>query len=130
MTLNWLFVVQNFEVKSYEDSAAKIEVIEPIKKSTFVKNQQVLCFDRSYTEHYADIVQSNLNKLLIEIGQEPVVIYGAGLHLILLLLQIEMRTYGESNYQKLILSLQIKSLIVQSMSLFQVKLMKSLFIRI
>jgi hypothetical protein len=80
MTLNWLFVVQNFEVKSYEDSAAKIEVIEPIKKSTFVKNQQVLCFDRSYTEHYADIVQSNLNKLLIEIGQEPVVIYGAGLH--------------------------------------------------
>ncbi len=80
MSYKWLFVVQNFEVKTYSDSAAKMEIVEPIKKSGFVKDHRLLCFDRTYEGYYAKIVNENINIAFDQIGQLPVVIYGAGIH--------------------------------------------------
>lgn len=77
---NWLFVVQNFEIKSYQDSAARIEIVEPILSSSFVNSHQLLCFDRNYQEDYAQFVQQRITQLAQDIQGEPVVIYGAGLH--------------------------------------------------
>jgi len=76
----WLFVVQTCELKSYEHSAAKLEVIEPIKKSSYVKDLRVKCFEQGYEEHYANILQTNLYKASLQIKELPVVIYGAGIH--------------------------------------------------
>jgi len=80
MTYKWLFVVQNFEIKGYQDSAARIEVVEPIIKSDFVDSHKVLCFDRTYDAFYAKIVMDNFSNLESNIKKNPVVIYGAGIH--------------------------------------------------
>lgn len=77
---NWLFVVQNFEIKTYKDSAARIEIVEPILASGFVNQHQILCFDRNYQTDYAVFVQQRINQIKENIKNEPVVIYGAGLH--------------------------------------------------
>lgn len=77
---NWLFVVQNFEIKSYQDSAARVEIVEPVLASDLVNNHQVLCFDRSYQQDYAALVQQRIDQLTRELKDSPVVIYGAGLH--------------------------------------------------
>ena len=80
MAFNWLFVVQNFEIKSYQDSAAKTEVVEPILASNFVSQHKVMCFDRSYRDYYADIVKQSVVNIYQQIQDQPVVIYGGGLH--------------------------------------------------
>lgn len=80
MLYNWLFVVQNFELKKYEDSAAKTEVVEPILKSNYVKKHKVLCFDRSYDDFYATVISENFARITSLVLRKPVVIYGAGIH--------------------------------------------------
>ena len=80
MAFSWLFVVQNFEIKSYQDSAAKTEVVEPILASKFVSQHKVMCFDRTYKDYYINIVKSSLSNIYQNIQRRPVVIYGGGLH--------------------------------------------------
>jgi len=80
MAFNWLFVVQNFEIKSYQDSAAKTEVVEPILASEFVNQHRVMCFDRTYQDYYADIVKRSVNNISQNLQDKAVVIYGGGLH--------------------------------------------------
>lgn len=75
-----MFVVQNFELKQYEDSAAKVEVVEPILASGYVASHKVMSFDRSYENYFADIVKQSFERACQKIGDDPVVIYGAGVH--------------------------------------------------
>ncbi|WP_206484751.1 glycosyltransferase [Thalassotalea sp. G2M2-11] len=80
MTYKWLFIVQNFEIKGYQDSAARAEVVAPITKSSFVNSYSVLCFDRTYDNFYKEIISENIVNLNIRLKGKPVVIYGAGIH--------------------------------------------------
>lgn len=80
MPINWLFVVQNFELKGFDDSSAKIEVVEPILQSKYVKSHSLLCSERTYEDYFKPIALNNLKIIEHEIGKKPCVLYGAGLH--------------------------------------------------
>ncbi|WP_076410854.1 hypothetical protein [Shewanella sp. UCD-KL12] len=78
--INWLFVVQNFELKSFDDSAAKIEIVKPILNSKYVKSHSLICSERTYDDYFKPIAIENLKKIKLQVNSQPCVLYGAGLH--------------------------------------------------
>lgn len=86
MSLRWLFVVQNFEIKSFADSAARIEVIQPVLQSGYVSEHDVLCFEGGYhsgqelEKCHVQLPDQSIENLELNLADSPVVIYGAGLH--------------------------------------------------
>lgn len=75
-----LFVIQNFEVKQGKDAAGYVEVISPMLHSGLVAKHDVLEFNRSYNTHYLPSLIKRFQHLKTHLGDEPVVVYGAGIH--------------------------------------------------
>jgi len=80
MSVRWLFIVQNFELKNYADSCARIEIVEPILSSDFVSEYDLLCSDRTYESYFKPIALKSIERIKLQVGNKPCVIYGAGLH--------------------------------------------------
>jgi len=80
MKFNWLFVVQNFETRAFDESAASVEIIKPLLESGFVNNYQTLTFNRHSQAFYSSAVRSRVADIVKRIATKPVVIYGAGIH--------------------------------------------------
>lgn len=75
-----LFVIQNFEVKQGKDAAGYVEVISPMLHSGLVSSHYVLEFNRSYNTHYLPSLKKRFQYLQSQLGDMPIVVYGAGIH--------------------------------------------------
>lgn len=79
-SFNWLFVVQNFEVREFKESAANIEIIEPLIESGYVNESHILTFSRHNADFYQSIVSNKVKEIKERVFNAPIAIYGAGVH--------------------------------------------------
>jgi hypothetical protein len=76
-----LFAVHRFEGKLLEDSAGLLEIARPMEASGLLGETRLVSFGRA-NEDYDAIVRRSVDRLVAELGREPVVVYGAGAHTI------------------------------------------------
>ncbi len=76
----WLFVIQNFEVKQFDDCAGLREVIQPILASDYVEAHHICHFQQDYQHWWRPLLTARFNQLSDILNDEPIVIYGAGIH--------------------------------------------------
>ncbi|SBT16334.1 hypothetical protein MGA5115_00414 [Marinomonas gallaica] len=73
------FAIHRFESKCYEDSAGKLEVREPMVQSGLLGETQTYDFGWDETESLA-LINASVEQVKANIGDTPVVVYGAGAH--------------------------------------------------
>jgi len=74
-----LFLIQNFEVKGFEDCAAYREIVKPMLASGLVSDHRIQFFEQSH-EMIEPALGKRLSDYQREFGDRKLVVYGAGLH--------------------------------------------------
>lgn len=73
------FAIHKFETKSYEDSAGKLEVREPMVQSELLGEHQTFHFGWQQ-EDSNELIKQAVIRCKYKIGTNPIILYGAGAH--------------------------------------------------